>query len=60
MYVTTEQTLFIFDSMVGSVLSYMYVSEICVYYREGDVEFNRFCKYILKLGKKVPTGFFRG
>ena len=46
-YVTTEQKMFLFDSMVGSVLSY--ASEVWGFHRAGDVDLvlNRFLKYVL-------------
>jgi hypothetical protein len=50
----------LFDSMVGSVLSY--ASEIWDFHRAHDIEVihNRFCRFVLKIGKNVPTAFLYG
>ena len=60
LYVSKEQHIYLFDSMVGSVLGY--VSEIWGFRRARDIDFihNRFCRYVLKLGKKVPLPFLYG
>jgi hypothetical protein len=54
-YISTEQQCMLFDSMVGSVLSY--ASEIWGFHRVHDIEVihNRFCRFVLKIGKNVPT-----
>ena len=50
-YISTEQQCMLFDSMVGSVLSY--ASEIWGFHRAHDIEVihNRFCRFVLKIGK---------
>lgn len=58
-YATTEQKLFLFDSMVGSVLSY--TSEIWVFHCTGDSDLIFYCfcsKYILQLGKIFLQCFY--
>lgn len=59
-YISTEQQCMLFDSMVGSVLSY--ASEIWGFHRAHDIEVihNRFCRFVLKIGKNVPTAFLYG
>jgi hypothetical protein len=60
LYVTKEQQMYLFDSMVGSVLGY--ASEIWGFHRARDIDFmhNLFCRYVLKLGKNVPLPFLYG
>ena len=50
-YISTEQQCMLFDSMVGSVLSY--ASEIWGFNRAHDIEVihNCFCRFVLKIGK---------
>ena len=58
LYVTKEQQMYLFDSMVGSVVGY--ASEIWDFHRARDIDFmhNRFCRYVLKLGKNVCLPFY--
>ena len=58
LYLSKKKQLDLFDSMVASVLNY--ASEIWGFNRGKDVEIihNRFCRYILKVGKSVPNLFF--
>jgi hypothetical protein len=60
LYVTKEQQMYLFDSMVGSVLGY--ASEIWGFHRARGTDFihNCFCRYVLKLGKNVPLPFLYG
>lgn len=46
--------------MISTVLNY--ASEIWGFHRARDVELvhNRFCKYVLNLGKNTPTSFLYG
>ena len=50
-YISTEQQCMLFDSMVGSVLSY--ASEIWGFHRAHDIEVihNRFCRFVFKIVK---------
>lgn len=59
-YISTDQCCILFDSMVGSVLSY--ASEIWGFHRARDIEliFNRFCRFLVKVGKNVPIIFLCG
>ena len=59
-YISIEQQCMLFDSMVGSVLRY--ASEIWGFHRAHDIEviLNRFCRFVLKIGKNVPTTFLHG
>ncbi|XP_071126834.1 uncharacterized protein [Mytilus edulis] len=59
-FITPEEQMFLFDSMVGSVLGY--ASEIWGFHRAKDIELihNRFCRFVLKLGRNVPTCFLYG
>jgi hypothetical protein len=59
-YISTEQQCMLFGSMVGSVLSY--ASEIWGFHRAYDIEVihNRFCRFVLKISKNVPTAFLDG
>jgi hypothetical protein len=56
-YISTEQQCMLFDSMVGSVLSY--ALEICGFHRAHDIVVihTRFYRFVLKIGKNVPTAF---
>ena len=60
LYVTKEHQMYLFDSMVESVLGY--ASEIWGFHRARSIDFlhNRFCRYVLKLGKNVPLPFLYG
>ena len=59
-FITPEEQMFLFDSMVGSILGY--ASEIWGFHRAKDIELihNRFCRFVLKLGRNVPTCFLYG
>ena len=50
----------LFDSMVSSILNYG--SEIWGFHRAHDIEiiFNRFCRFILKVGRNAPVAFLCG
>ena len=59
-YISTKQQCLLYDSMVGSVLNYP--SEIWGFHRANDIEIihNRFCRFVLKLGKHAPITFLCG
>ena len=59
-YYEVEVFIFLFDSMVGSVLNY--ASEIWQFHQANNVKVicNHFCCNVLRLGRNVPTSFLYG
>ena len=51
LYISTQQKCEMFDSLVGSILSYG--SEIWGFHHARDIErvYNKFCRFVLKVGK---------
>lgn len=60
LHINTSRECFLFDTMISTVLNY--ASEIWGFHRARDVELvhNRFCRYVLNLGKNTPTSFLYG
>ena len=59
-YLNAELQWQLFDSMIASILNY--ASEIWGFHRANDIELihNKFCRFVLKVGKNVPISFLCG